>query len=197
MTTKTHLFISPVLGLFVLLGLAACSSSGPVIFANADPSADFTSYRTYGYTSPLSTDRNGVRSVLSSYLMNAATVEMNARGYQQVQSNPDLLINFVVATKQTLQSRSQPTTSVGMRGGSAGRGMSVGVSSGTQVTQKTEGTLTVVLIDPARKQVVWEASATGRITDKVQNNLEEVSNAAVAEMFQLFPVQPLNAASSK
>ena len=57
-----------------------------------------------------------------------------------------------------------------------------------QVTQSTEGTLAIDLIDRSRNQLVWEAAATGRVTDKVRENLEEVANAAVEDMFVQYPL---------
>jgi hypothetical protein len=180
------------LALFLASGLflAACSS-GPKIVVNQDPAADFTLYRTYAYVQPLSTDRNGARSVLSAFLMNATSGQMDSRGLRQVDSNPDLLVDFVVATQEKIQSRSQPTTSVSMHRGRGGAGTWGGYSAGmstTSVTQTTEGTLAIDLIDANRNQLIWEAAATGRVTDKVRENLEEVSNAAVADMFERFPL---------
>jgi hypothetical protein len=180
------------LSLFLVSGLflAACSS-GPKIVANQDPAADFTQYRTYAYMQPLSTDRNGAKSVLSSFLMNATSGQLDSRGLRQVDGNPDLLVDFVVATQEKIQSRSQPTTSVSMHRGRGGAGTWGGYSAGmstTSVTQTTEGTLAIDLIDTKRNQLIWEAAATGRVTDKVRENLEEVSNAAVADMFERFPL---------
>ena len=61
-------------------------------------------------------------------------------------------------------------------------------ASTTTVTQTTEGTLAIDLIDVRRKQLVWEAAATGRVTDKLRENLEAVANAAVEDMFARYPV---------
>jgi hypothetical protein len=183
--------ISNFLAFFVVgISLAGCSS-GPKIIANQDPSIDFSSYRTYAYAQPLSTDRNGVRSVLSGFLMAATTRELEARGFLPDNRAPDLLVDFVVFTQEKIQSRSQPTTSMSMHRGRGGAGTWGGYSMGmstTSVTQTTEGTLAIDLIDVRRNQLVWEAAATGRVTDKVRENLEEVANAAVTDMFARYPV---------
>ena len=175
---------------FLALVVSACSS-GPKIVANQDPGADFTQYRTYAYLEPLSTDRNGARSVLSSFLIDATDGQLQSRGLTKVAQNPDLLVDFVVATREKIQSRSQPTTSVSMHRGRGGAGTWGGYSMGMstqQVTQSTEGTLAIDLIDRSRNQLVWEAAATGRVTDKVRENLEEVANAAVEDMFVQYPL---------
>ena len=49
-----------------VITLAACSS-GPKIFTNQSPTADFNTYNTYNYESVLGTDeRKGYRSILSN-----------------------------------------------------------------------------------------------------------------------------------
>jgi len=175
-----------------LIFLTACSS-GPKIVSNKDPATDFTQYKTYAYAQPLSTDRGDAQSVLSGFLMDATNNQMAARGYRQVQRSPDLLVDFVVSTQEKIQSRSQPTTSVSMHRGRGGAGTWGGYSMGmstTSVTQTTEGTLAIDFIDIRRNQLVWEAAATGRVTDKVRDNLQAVATSAVADMFARFPVQP-------
>lgn len=172
--------------------LAACSS-GPKIVANQDPGADFSSYQTYAFANPLSTDRTGSRTVLSSFLIAATKAELSSRGYQQVNYNPDLLVDFIFATQEKLQTRSEPNASMSMHRGRGGAGTWGGYSMGmstTSVTQTTEGTLAIDLIDIRRNQLIWEAAATGRVTDKVRDNLEAVATAAVKDMFARFPVQP-------
>jgi hypothetical protein len=174
----------------VLLGCA----SGPKIFANQDPSADFNSYNTFAYLSPLTTDRNGTSSIVSRYLITATTKELTSRGYRLSNVNPDLIVDFHVGTREKISSNSQPTTSMSVgrsRGGGGTRtSMSMGVSSST-VSSTTEGTVVIAIGERARQQVVWEASATGRVTDKVRENLEAVANAAVKDMFKKFPLAPV------
>ena len=52
----------------------------------------------------------------------------------------------------------------------------------------TEGTAAIDVIDRARNQLVWEAAATARVTDKTRDNLESVVGTAIADMFKRFPV---------
>ena len=123
--------------------------------------------------------------------MTATTRELEARGFEQDNRAPDLLVDFIMATQEKIQARSQPTTSMSMHRGRGGAGTWGGYSMGmstTSVTQTTEGTLAIDLIDVRRNQLVWEAAATGRVTDKVRENLEEVANAAVTDMFARYPV---------
>jgi hypothetical protein len=177
------------LSLLVVTGLLfqGCAS-GPRILTNSDPSADWTSFRTFGFFQPLGTDRGSVRSITSTQLMDSVTREMQAAGFARADSNPDLLINFVVSTRETLQTR--PSTSVNMHH-SRGRystwnGWSAGMST-TEVVQRTEGTLAVDIVDRERNQLVWEGAATGRVSNNTRQNQEAVLDQAIADIFTKFP----------
>ncbi len=167
-----------------ILGLSACSS-GPKVFTNENPSADFSTYRTYNFEPRLGTDkRDGVRSILSGYLVAAADGEMQARGYQR-SDNPDLVLNFYLHTKEKIRTTSSPSTG-GYYGYRRGRYNAYGGYE-TQVTQYTEGTLNIDIVDNKSAQLAWEGIAIGRVNDKVLKNLEASANAAIAEFFKKFP----------
>jgi hypothetical protein len=178
--------------------LAACASS-PKIFVNQDPNADFTKYKTYNYEPVLGTDeRKGYRSILSNYMVAAVDREMQSRGYT-LSDNPDLLVNFYIHTEEKIRTTSSPS----MGGYYGYRGGYYGGYSGydTTVTQYTEGTLNIDLVDNASATLVWEGVTVGKITDKVRENLEEAVNAAIPEIMAQYtqyasgfvPPQPVEA----
>jgi hypothetical protein len=176
--------------LLPILLLTACAS-GPTIVANQDPTADFSVYKTYDFVEPLSTDRAGARSILSGFLISSTAAELKARGLTQAAPNPDLLIDFVVSTQQKIKSQSQPSSGASIHRGRGGAGTWSGYSmsmSTTSVTQTTEGTVAIDVIDRRQNQLVWEAAATGRVTDKVRENLQTAVPEVVAELFAEFPV---------
>lgn len=167
--------------------LAGCST-GPTIITNSDPNADWTQYRTFGFFSPLGTDRGSVRSLVSNQLIESTSREMEKAGFRRSDTQPDLLINFVLTTRETLQTR--PSTSASMHHG-RGRygtwsGWSMGAST-TEVVQRTEGTLGIDIVDRARNQLVWEGAASKRVTDSTRQNQAQVLDAAIAEIFTRFP----------
>jgi hypothetical protein len=177
-----------VLSLTVLLG--ACAS-GPTIIANQDPNADFSAYKTYSFMDPLSTDQAGASGLLSGFLIKSTSAELEARGMKRGWPDPDLLIDFVVSAQQKIQTRSQPSSTATMHRGRGGYGTWGGYSmsmSTTTATQKTEGTVAIDVIDRKRKQVVWEAAATGRVTEKTRDNLQSAVPMVVAELFERYPV---------
>ena len=169
------------------LFIASCSS-GPRIITNADPSADWSQFRTFGFFQPLSTDRGTVRSITSEQLIESTTREMEKAGFTRSDSQPDLLFDFVLTTRETIQTRPSASASVHH---SRGRyrtwsGWSMAGST-TEVVQRTEGTLGVDIVDRARNQLVWEGAASQRVTDSTRRNQSEVLDVAVTEIFAKFP----------
>jgi hypothetical protein len=57
----------------------------------------------------------------------------------------------------------------------------------TDVTQYQEGTLTIDVIDAARKQLVWEGTVTKSLTSKDKNDVGTALDAAVTAAFAKFP----------
>jgi hypothetical protein len=178
--------IGPVLALALL---AACASS-PNVIANRAPDFDIANYRTFDFMQPLSTDNGNVRSLVSMNMMAAAERELETAGLTRVTENPDLLVNFLASTRQTLSSRPSSGVSMGVRGGRYGTwgGYSVGVSTSTSnVVEQTEGTLAIDIIDASRNMLVWEGALSGRVTSGVRENLETAIDKAVTDILAEFP----------
>jgi hypothetical protein len=179
--------LNRVLIVVAIAMLAACAT-GPSVVTNSDPGADWTQYRTFGFFDPLGTDRGGVRSLASQQLRASTQREMQAAGFRLAERDPDLLIDFFISTRETLQTR--PSSSVGMHH-SRGRyrtwsGWSYSAST-TEVVQRTEGTLAVSIVDRARNQMVWEGAASQRVSSSTRENQSEVLDTAIAEIFARFP----------
>ena len=174
--------------IFVALMMLASCSSGPTIITNSAPGFEVANFQTFGYLRPLSTDQGNVRTLISTHLVEATTRELESRGLSRVDDNPDLLVNFVVSTRETLQTR--PSSSVSMHHGRGRYGTWGGYSWGmstTEVVQRTEGTIGVDIIDPAAMSLVWEGAASGRVTDQVRRNVQQVVDVAIADIFAQFP----------
>jgi hypothetical protein len=168
--------------------LAGCAST-PDVYSNQDPSADFANYRTYNFERPLGTDKPGTQStsLVSKYLMNAVSREMESRGYKK-SDDPNLLINFYIHTQEKIRTTQTPTTG-GYYGYRGNRYNTWGGYGGTetQVTQYTEGTLNVDLVEVKRGQLVWEGVLVGRMSDDVLENLEAKANSAIKTLFENYP----------
>lgn len=173
------------LGILLAFGLlTACSS--PKIITNVDPNADFGRYRTYGFTEVLGTDSDEYQSLKTQFLKQAVARELEARGYTDA-DQPDLLVNFYLQSQEKLATTSTPSAYYGYRGyGGYGTWGGYGGYE-TTVTQYTEGTLNIDLVDSRRMQLVWEGAIIGEVTDKMRRELEKSIDEAVHDLFEQFP----------
>ena len=167
--------------------LAGCAS-GPTIVSNSSPDFNLASYQSFSFMQPLGSDRGGARSLMSQHLIDATTRELEMQGLRHADTDGDLLVNFVVSTRETISSR--PSSGMSMHH-SRGRystwsGYSMSMST-TEIVQRTEGTINVDVIDRARNQLVWEGAASGRVTDSTRRNLEQTMHNAITDIFAEFP----------
>ncbi len=179
--------------LFLGFTLGGCTS-GPNILSDHDRSAPFESYSTYNFMEGAGLDENAYQSFFSTYVIDAITVEMENRGYTK-SDNPDLLVNFNARLQDKTKVR---TTSApppmhggyyGYRGSYYGAWGGYGYGTETHVSQYTEGTFNIDLVDNKTRQLVWEAVGVGRVTEKKLNDLENVVRTAVTNYFLLYPYQ--------
>lgn len=184
--------------LAALLMLTACAS-GPEVRVNSDSSADFTQYKTFAFADPLGTDRGGYQSIVSQHLKDATTRELQARGLRLVSGSPQLLVNFSAALHEKLRVSSTPTPMLGMGYYGYRAGMYTAwplYAERQNVSQYTEGTLNIDLVDASRKQLVWEGVVTDSVTQKDLDQLKTSIDIAVQAAFAKYPVAVLQAPST-
>ncbi|MDJ0907007.1 MAG: DUF4136 domain-containing protein [Woeseiaceae bacterium] len=167
--------------------ISACSS-GPNIVTNSAPGFDIVGYQTFSFLRPLSTDNGNVRTILSNELIEPARRELEFAGLRHVETGGDLLVNFVVSTRETLQTRPSSGASIHHGRGRYGTwgGYSMSMST-TEVVQRTEGTVGIDIIDAQRRELVWEGAASGRVTDQTRRNRAAALDGAITEILARFP----------
>lgn len=179
------------LALLVVASVAACSSGGK-LRSDYDPGADFGAYQTWNFIADAGPDYAGYESLFTQYMLEAITIEMEQRGYRK-SDNPDLLVNFNALVQEKTSVRTTQASPMmvspyyGYRGGNYGAWGGYGYATETQVSQYSEGTFNIDIIDAAKHQLVWEAVGVGRITDKVRNNLRKTVMEGVPKFFALYP----------
>ena len=190
---RKHQFISLRLSVILLFvaGVAGCSSSA-TLRSDYDHGANFGAYQTWDFIEDAGPDYAGYESLFTQYMLEAITIEMDKRGYVK-SDNPDLLLNFNAyvqdKTKVTQTSAPPPMHGgyYGYRGGYYGAWGGYGYGTETRVSQYTEGTFNIDIIDAKQHQLVWEAVGVGRITDKVRENLRQTVMEGVPNFFALYP----------
>jgi hypothetical protein len=197
---SSHLRIplSPAPLLCVLVVLAACAHPKPTIRTSADPSAQMSSYRTYTFAEHPGTDRGGYSTMITGYFKDAIRSEMDARGYQYVEGDADLLVNFNANAREQVDLRSSPAPTYGYgyyagygyygyRTGMYGVGPSYAAGTEVDTVRYKVGTANVDVADPRKKQLLWEGIAEGRLSDKSMKDPKPAISSLIKEMFAEFP----------
>ena len=181
--------ILTVTGILVLAaGASGCASDN--IRSDYDPTADFSQYKTYSFFADAGPEQTNYQSFFSQYMVTAITREMESRGYTK-SNDPDLLVNFNAILQEKTKVTTTPSTMgggyYGYRGGHYDPWGGYGYGSETQVSQYTEGTFNIDLVDARHKKLVWEAVGTGKISQKLLEELEERVYAGVPKFFAKYP----------
>ena len=171
--------------------LASCASK-PTIESDYDHTVDFTQFKTYNFFSPMGIENPSYSSLWGSVFRQAIGQEMDSRGYT-LSDNPDLMINV----SGRLQDKTKVTTTsdpymgggyYGYRRGHYGAWGGYGYGTSTHVSNYTEGTINVDMVDRAMKRMVWEGVAMGRVNESnTSEERRQVINSAIQEMFAAYP----------
>ena len=192
---RTHSVFSKMSHFVLLAGvailLASCASK-PTIETDYDHTIDFSQYKTYGFFNPMGIENPNYSSIYGSIFRDAISKEMESRGYT-MSDNPDLMINV----SGRLQDKTKVTTTsdpymgggyYGYRRGAYGAWGGYGYGTQTHVSNYTEGTVNVDMVDRAMKRMVWEGVAVGRIDEKKTNEESRANiHAGIQEMFAGYP----------
>lgn len=170
--------------------LSACAS-GPEIMSDYDRSVDFSQYRTYNFFNPMGIENPNYSTIYGSIFREAISREMNARGYQMT-DDPDLLLNVSARLQDKTEVRTYadpyPTGYYGYRRGFYDPWMGYPYGTSTHVSQYTEGTVNVDMVDARAKRMVWEGVAVGRVKEGRSNEeIRQAINDGVATMFENYP----------
>ena len=180
--------------LAVMALVAGCATQrGPDIRVNSDPSVDYSQYSTFGFPEQTGTDRGGYSTLVTDYFKAAVRDQMELRGYQYVDQNPDLIVNFYANVRERTQVRSSPRMSAGY----GYYGYRYGLYSAwpmyandvDTVTYKI-GTANVDIVDAKQKQLIWEGVAEGRIRESDMEQPRESIAAVVTQLFTRYPGRP-------
>ena len=181
--------------LFMGYVLAGCAS-GPDVMSDYDRDAPFGTYKTYNFMEGAGPGGSDYQSFFSQYMVTAITIEMEQRGYVK-SDNPDLLVNF----NAILQDKTKVTTTAspppmggyyGYRGGYYGAWGGYGYGTETRVSEYTEGTFNIDIVDAKQRQLIWEAVSVGKVTQKDLANLEQGIMEGVPKFFAHYPFQASN-----
>jgi hypothetical protein len=189
--------ISPTairIGLIVAsAALTGCAPPKPTLHSDYDKTVNFANFHTYAYVNPVGTDKAGYSSLITQHFKSAIDTEMSARGYRKVDTDPDLLINFMANATEKTDIRSTPSTSVSMGMGYYGyrggmyAGMPLYGSSDIETVRYQVGTANIDVVDAHQKRLIWTDVAEGRLSAESMKNPQPAIARVVQQMFLEFP----------
>jgi hypothetical protein len=176
----------------VSVALSGCAAPKINTRSQSDPSVNLASYHTYNFVAEPGTNRGGYSTPITTYFKTAIARELDARGYKLTEENPQLLINFNTNAREQVDIRSTPSMSYGYgyygyRGGMYAAGPIGGTD--VETVRYKQGTANIDVVDAAKKQLVWEGVAEGKITDTMMKNPQATIDTVITDMFLNYPVK--------
>lgn len=170
------------------LFLAGCAT-GPRITSEADPEADFGSYRTFGFYAPLALEKEGYATPTTDRIKAATRAQMESRGYTYTAGEPDLWVNLNAYLQERTDVTSFPTVDYNYYYSYRARSyLAVPYwRDQTQVRQYTEGTLNVDIVDRRKNRLVWEGIAVGTVSKLKPAERAARIDSTLAEIFARYP----------
>jgi hypothetical protein len=168
----------------LLTFLISATAYAQKVSVDYDKAANFSSYKTYSWArgtpapNPLS-DRRIIAGV---------DAQLAAKGWQKVESNPDVVVIYSAATSTETQINTFDSGGPwgGYRWGWGGYG---GGMSTTTVEKILVGELIVDMADVKNKEFIWRGKASDTLSDKPEKNQKKLAKA-LAKMFKNFPPTP-------
>lgn len=179
---------------FVLvLIILAWGCSGMTVRTDFDPTADFTTFRTYAFAGMTDLNQGGVldNSLVRKRLEQMVGEQLSRKGLREVAvgDQPDLLVHYWIGLKEKQRVESTGPT-VGMYGRRGPYGYGAGYS-GVTTYEYTEGTLILDLVTPAKNELVWRGTVVGTLTDSKEKNLQ-MTGDAIVKAFEEYPPKRVN-----
>lgn len=143
-----------------------------------DHGADFTKFKTYRLVKIA--DNPDLNQLSDQRIMAALEEELAKKGLRKVDTGGDVLVGYQAALSHETQ---YTTFNDGF--GYYGYGGGFGTSTTTASTIPI-GALTIDMMDPAKKQLVFRANATDTLSDKPDKNAKKIKKA-MQKIFDKYP----------
>ncbi|TVZ57145.1 uncharacterized protein DUF4136 [Lutibacter sp. Hel_I_33_5] len=174
---RKHLLFLPILSLLV----ASCSTVK--VATDYDTKADFTKHKTFAFYKK-GIDKAKISDLDKRRVMRAVESELIAKGLQKSE-NPDILVNIFTKSRDRVNVR-QNNFGYGF-GWGWNPWMWNGMNNNVNVSQYTEGTLFIDLIDKEKKQLVWQGIGTGALLMRSAEKKEIRIKQFVGEIMKKYP----------
>ena len=170
--------------LSVILVLICTSCSTVRVASDFDREANFQQYKTFAFFKP-GIDKADISDLDKKRILRAIENDMLSKGFVKSE-NPDMLVSIFTKTQKN----------VNVYNNNFGWGFGWGYGWGwnpwfwggnyNNVSQVTEGTLYIDLIDANRKELIWQGMGTSALTNKIDKKQEKM-NEIVSAILKEYP----------
>lgn len=183
--------IAKLASLVLVFLIMSCNSVKVV--ADYDSTTDFSQYKTFAFYKK-GIDKADISDLDKRRILKAIETEMMAKGFTKSE-NPDILVNIFTKAKRKVDVYSDNFYGyggygAGYRGYYGWYPWYYGPNFGVQISEYTEGTLFVDLIDAKKKELAWQGIGSGGLstTGNVSKKEERVKEFVTQIMMQYPPV---------
>lgn len=162
--------------LFAVLALGGAACSTMQVNSEYPPEASFSGLETYAWRMRGEEQgRRRIAPVAVRQLVTSVDRELAAKGYSKVDSDPDFLVDFVVASQDRVGENVVITD------------QRIGYVSGrSEVFIEREGALILLITEPGSDRLLWRGWATDVVDPDIEKIVKKVDEAAV-KILALFP----------
>ena len=169
-----------LLPLLLLFVVSSCCSVR--VNSDYDKSANFTAFKTYAFYKT-GIDKVEISDLDKKRILRSIEETMAAKGFAKSET-PDLWVN--------INTKSEKNVNVNQFYAGYGYGWGFGWNpywgGNTSVSTSTEGVLTIDLIDAKKKELIWQGTGSGYLTQNVDKKDEVIKNF-VTKIFEQYPPQ--------
>jgi len=169
-----------LLPLLLLFVVSSCCSVR--VNSDYDKTANFAAYKTYAFYKT-GIDKVEISDLDKKRILRSIEETMAAKGFTKSET-PDLWVN--------INTKSEKNVNVNQFYAGYGYGWGFGWNpywgGNTSVSTSTEGVLTIDLIDAKKKELIWQGTGSGFLTQNV-NKKDEVIKNFVTKIFEQYPPQ--------
>jgi len=169
--------------LILIVTLTSCSTVKVV--ADYDTKANFNEYKTFAFYKK-GIDKASVSDLDKKRIMRAIEAELVAKGMTK-SDNPDMLVSIFTKSRERVNVNSNNNFGWGWGYGWGWNPWMWGGANRLNVSQYTEGTLFLDIIDAEKKELVWQGIGTGALRMKNVEKKEARIKEFVAEIMAKYP----------
>ncbi|MCH3882829.1 MULTISPECIES: DUF4136 domain-containing protein [Tenacibaculum] len=168
-----------------LIALLVTSCSSVKVTTDYDTKANFNEYKTFAFYKT-GIDKATISDLDKKRIMRAIESELLAKGMTKSQT-PDVLVSLFTKSRERVNVNSNNA------GWGYGYGfgwnpwMYGGMNNNLNVSQHTEGTLFIDIIDGKKKELVWQGIGSGALRTKDVEKKEARIKEFVAEIMAKYP----------